>query len=69
VRRSFSRAVDALGDAKKAVRVDLGLHHERVKLPEWMRSEIRSGLQDATPKGYEEMAGEYFRALAEKKQQ
>ncbi|MCX6903732.1 MAG: hypothetical protein NTW03_09700, partial [Verrucomicrobia bacterium] len=67
VRRSFSRAVDALGDAKKAVRVEVGLHRERTKLPEWMRNEIKTGLQDATPKGYEEMAGEYFRALAEKK--
>jgi len=67
VRRSFSRAVDALGEAKKAVRVEVGLHHERVKLPEWMRNEIKTGLQDATPKGYEEMVSEYFRALAEKK--
>ena len=66
VRRSFSRAVDALDDARKAIRVEVGLHRERVKLPEWMRSEIRTGLQDATPKGYEEMASEYFRALAEK---
>ena len=32
-----------------------------------MRNEIKSGFQDATPKGYEEMASEYFRVLAEQK--
>ncbi len=67
VRRSFSRAVDALGDAKKSVRAEVGLHRERAKLPEWMRDEIRTGLQDAVPKGYEEMIGEYFKVLAEQK--
>jgi hypothetical protein len=30
-----------------------------------MREEIRIGVRDGIPKGYEEMAGEYFRALAE----
>ena len=67
VRRSFSRAVDALSDAKKTMRAEVGLHTERVKLPQWMRNEIKSGFQDATPKGYEEMASEYFRVLAEQK--
>ncbi len=67
VRRSFSRAVDALGDAKKSVRTEVGLHRERTKLPEWMRAEIRTGLQDAVPKGYEEMISEYFKMLAEQK--
>jgi hypothetical protein len=30
-----------------------------------MRDEIRLGLEDGVPKGYEEMVGQYFRALAE----
>lgn len=67
MRRSYSRAVDALSDAKKVIRTEVGLHHERVKLPQWMRSEIKTGLQDSVPKGYEDQVGEYFKSLAEKK--
>ena len=67
VRRSFSRAVDTLDVAKKTLRVESGLHRERTKLPEWMRDEIKVGLQDGVPKGYEEMIGEYFKAVAETK--
>ena len=32
-----------------------------------MRDEIRTGMQDGVPRGYEEMASEYFKAMAEKK--
>jgi hypothetical protein len=67
VRRAFSRALDALGEAKKVTKTEIGLQQEKVKLPTWMREEIRLGIQDGIPKGYEEMAGEYFRALAEGK--
>ncbi len=67
VRRSFTRALDALGEARKILKTETGLQQERVKLPGWMRNEIRIGVQDGIPKGYEEMTGEYFRALAEGK--
>lgn len=67
VRQSFSRIVDALADAKDSAKQESGLHRERTKLPEWMRDEISTGLQDGVPKGYEEMISEYFRALAENK--
>ena len=67
VRRSFSRVVDTLDEAKKTIRTETGLHREKSKLPAWMRDEIRTGLQDGVPRGYEEMASEYFKAMAEKK--
>jgi hypothetical protein len=41
------------------------VRREQDKLPAWMREEIRTGVEDGIPKGYEEMAGEYFRVLAE----
>ena len=65
VRRAFSQAVSALGEAKKTVNQQVTVRREQDKLPSWMRAEIRTGVQDGIPKGYEEMAGEYFRALAE----
>ena len=65
VRRSFSRAVDSLAEAKNAVHNEAVVRREQNKLPAWMRDEIRVGVQDGVPKGYEEMVGEYFRALAE----
>ena len=60
------RVVDALGEARQAVKEETGLVREHSKLPAWMRDEISTGLQDGMPKGYEEMIAEYFRALAEK---
>ena len=42
----------------------MAVRREQNKLPGWVRDEIRVGLQDGVPKGYEEMVGEYFRALA-----
>jgi hypothetical protein len=65
VRRAYSRAVDALQDAKQTVKAESSLMRERTKLPAWMRDEINTGLQDGAPRGYEEMVGEYFRQLAE----
>jgi len=65
VRRSFSRALDSLGEAKNAVHNEVVVRREQNKLPGWMRDEIRLGVQDGVPKGYEEMVGDYFRALAE----
>ena len=65
VRRAFNQAVSALGEAKKTVDQQVTVRREQDKLPPWMREEIRTGVQDGIPKGYEEMAGEYFRVLAE----
>ena len=65
VRRAFNHAVSSLGQARTVIQADPTLKREQARLPGWMRSEIRSGVQDGVPKGYEEMAGEYFRALAE----
>jgi hypothetical protein len=69
VRRAFNQAVSALGEAKKTVDQQVTVRREQDKLPPWMRAEIRTGVQDGIPKGYEQMAGEYFRALAEGKMQ
>jgi hypothetical protein len=65
VRRAFSGAVDALGEARKTLADHAAVRREQNKLPSWQRDEIRTGVQDGVPKGYEEMVGEYFRALAE----
>jgi hypothetical protein len=65
VRRAFSQAVSALGEAKTTVDEQVTVRREQDKLPSWMREEIRTGVQDGIPQGYEEMAAEYFRALAE----
>ena len=65
VRRAFNLAVSALGEAKQTLTEQVTVRREQDKLPPWMREEIRIGVRDGIPKGYEEMAGEYFRALAE----
>jgi len=64
LRQSYSRVIDALGDAKETVKAETSLLREQTKLPAWMRDEISAGLQDGTPKGYEDMVAAYFRALA-----
>jgi len=67
LRQAFNRALDALGNAKTAVRRETGLQRERTsRLPAWMRDEIMMGLRDGMPRGYEDLIREYFRALAEK---
>jgi hypothetical protein len=65
VRRAFSQAVSALGAAKKTVDDQVTVRREQDKLPPWVRDQIRTGAQDAVPKGYEDMVAEYYRALAE----
>jgi hypothetical protein len=65
VRRAFSQSVDSLGRAKTTVQHEAAVKREQNKLPGWMRDEIRVGAQDGIPKGYEEMVGDYFKALAE----
>ena len=67
VRRSFSQALNSLSAAKKTLRAEATVNREKAsKLPGWQRDEIRSGLKEGVPKGYEQMIGEYFRVLAEK---
>ena len=56
--------LDSLGEAKSTLHHEAALRREQNKLPAWMRDEICTGVQDDVPKGYEEMVGEYFRALA-----
>ena len=65
VRRAFSQAVSALGAAKDTVQSQIAVRREQDKLPPWVRDQMRVGLQDGVPKGYEEMVAEYYRALAE----
>jgi hypothetical protein len=43
----------------------VSVRREQDKLPAWMRAEIRTGVADGVPKGYEEMTSAYFRTLAE----
>ena len=66
LRQSFNRAVDALRDADEAVRREAGLFRENAKIPDHLRSDILDGLRDGMPPGYEDMAAEYFRLLAER---
>lgn len=56
-----------LSAAKKSIRAEATVNREKAsKLPGWQRDEIRTGLKEGVPKGYEQMIGEYFRNLAEK---
>jgi hypothetical protein len=64
VRRSYNGAIDALEAARKEIRAEIGLHRERSRLPESELREIMTGLQDGTPKGYEELVADYFRRMA-----
>jgi hypothetical protein len=66
VRRAFSQAVDALGEAKTTLQGQIAVRREQEnKLPPSVREQMRVGVQDGVPKGYEEMVAEYYRALAE----
>lgn len=65
LRQAYSRALDSLHDAGRQVRVETGLSREHNRLPDRVREEVVAGLEDGIPKGYEEMVGAYFRALAE----
>jgi hypothetical protein len=69
VRRAFSQAVNDLGAAKKSVQSQIAVRREQDKLTPWVREQMRVGVQDGVPKGYEEMVAEYYRALAERKSQ
>ncbi|MGA2175919.1 MAG: hypothetical protein ABSH38_13150 [Verrucomicrobiota bacterium] len=69
VRRAFSQAVNSLGAAKNTVQSQAAVRREQDKLPPWVREQMRVGVQDGVPKGYEEMVAEYYRALAEGRSQ
>ena len=65
IRRSFHQAMDALKTSRKNIRLETGVRRESIHLPQEARQEIMSGFREYLPKGYEEMVGRYFRALAE----
>jgi hypothetical protein len=65
VRRAFSQALSALGAAKETVQSQIAVRRQQDKLPPWVREQMRVGVQDGVPKGYEEMVAQYYRALAE----
>ena len=65
MRQAFSRAVDALQDAQGGMTARVGLRREATKRSARDRDDIMMGLQDGVPRGYEDMVGAYFRALAE----
>ncbi len=65
VRQAFREALDSLDGARRAAGRPGALRREQTALPERLRQDIRAGLQDGIPAGYEEMAGAYFRELAE----
>jgi hypothetical protein len=65
VRQAFRGALGALGEAKQTVADQVAVRNEQVRLPAWIREEIRTGVQEGVPRGYEDLVGEYFRALAE----
>ncbi|MGD1085097.1 MAG: hypothetical protein ABSA47_10160, partial [Verrucomicrobiota bacterium] len=69
VRKAFSQAVDTLSAAKDTLQSQIAVRREEDKLPPWVREQMRVGVQDGVPKGYEEMVAEYYRALAEGKSQ
>ena len=65
LRQAYSRVLDGLAEARRTVRPARGLTRESGALPQDAR---RAGVQEfdaeGIPRGYEEIAGEYFRALA-----
>ena len=65
VRRAFSQAVSSLGAARDTMQSQIAVRREQDQLPPWVREQMRVGVQEGVPKGYEEMVAEYYRALAE----
>ena len=65
VRRAFSQAVSGLDAAKDTLQSQIAVRREQDPLPPSVREQMRVGVQDGVPKGYEEMVAEYYRALAE----
>jgi hypothetical protein len=65
VRRAFSQAVSGLNAARDTLTSQIAVRREHDPLPPSVRDQMRAGIQDGVPKGYEEMVAEYYRALAE----
>ena len=64
LRQKYAEALDALGDAKRAVTGDVRTQREQSILPEKLRSGLTQGLSEGVPPGYEELVGSYFQALS-----
>jgi hypothetical protein len=67
VKQAYTQALETLDAARRTAGGPGALRREQSPLAERLRQEITSGLQDGIPPGYEEMAGAYFRELAEEK--
>ena len=64
LRQRYAEALDALGDAKRAVVGDARMQRENSVLPEKLRSGLTQGVADGVPAGYEELVGSYFQTLS-----
>jgi hypothetical protein len=65
LRQSYSRAVDALGEARRSVGVAAATRREENRLAPRAREAILAGWREGVPPGYEEMVSAYYQALAE----
>ncbi|MCK5844595.1 MAG: hypothetical protein KAG97_07810, partial [Victivallales bacterium] len=66
IKKSYSRIMNYLKQARSAINDANSLRKEKVKLPKTARDDILKSLNEGIPKGYETMVGEYFKALSEK---
>ena len=64
LRQRYAEALDALGDAKRAVAGDARTQRENSVLPEKLRSGLAQGVTEGVPAGYEDLVGSYFQALS-----
>lgn len=64
LRQRYAEALDALGDAKRAVAGEARTQRERSVLPEKLRSGLTQGASEGVPAGYEDLVGSYFQALS-----
>ena len=67
INQKFSQIMDALHQARKSMRQEIGLRRERLRLPQQLRQEIMNGWREGIPRGYEELISEYFKSLAERR--
>ncbi len=68
IRQRYSEVVGALKAARKEADAPGTLHHERIDLGHRERDAQLQGGADHVPTGYEDMASQYFKALAEEGQ-
>ena len=60
LRQRYAEALDALGDAKRAVAGDARMQRENSVLPDKLRSGLTQGVAEGVPAGYEDLVGSYF---------